>query len=181
MPRIYVASLTDYNAGELHGKWIDAAQDADEIMTEVEQMLADSPTAKEEGGVAEEWAIHDSDDFGGVDIGEWDSFERVSEIAHAISEWPSLIVAHYISEGYDPEEMSDKIRDLYCGEFKGRDVDAVADMIWDDLDAREDLPLDIQAHITAISHSMARDDMAGGEYITIDAGDGTSYVLSSDR
>ena len=27
-PRIYVASLPDYNAGRPHGRWIDAAQDA---------------------------------------------------------------------------------------------------------------------------------------------------------
>ncbi len=25
-PRIYVASLSDYNAGRLHGQWLDAAE-----------------------------------------------------------------------------------------------------------------------------------------------------------
>ena len=28
-PRIYVASLSDYNAGRLHGEWIDADQGAE--------------------------------------------------------------------------------------------------------------------------------------------------------
>jgi len=53
--RIYVASLSDYNAGRLHGAWIDATQDADEIEAEVQEMLAASPEP-----IAEEWAIHDS-------------------------------------------------------------------------------------------------------------------------
>ena len=34
-PRIYVACLAAYNAGILHGKWIDAAQDADSLHGEV--------------------------------------------------------------------------------------------------------------------------------------------------
>ena len=41
-PRIYVASLSDYNNGILHGAWIDAAQDADDIRTEVSAMLRES-------------------------------------------------------------------------------------------------------------------------------------------
>ena len=30
-PRIYVASLSDYNAGRLHGSWLDAAQSAEAL------------------------------------------------------------------------------------------------------------------------------------------------------
>jgi len=30
-PRIYVACLAAYNAGKLHGEWIDADQDAEAI------------------------------------------------------------------------------------------------------------------------------------------------------
>lgn len=58
-PRIYVASLSDYNAGTLHGTWIDLEPDmsADEIMEQIESMLADSNEP-----YAEEWAIHDHED-----------------------------------------------------------------------------------------------------------------------
>ena len=42
-PRIYVASLADYNEGRLHGAWIDAAQDEDELERAVKEMLAQSP------------------------------------------------------------------------------------------------------------------------------------------
>lgn len=41
-PRIYVASLSDYNNGLLHGVWIDAAQDADSIRDEINAMLMES-------------------------------------------------------------------------------------------------------------------------------------------
>ena len=34
-PRIYVASLSDYNAGRLHGTWINASYGADEIREEI--------------------------------------------------------------------------------------------------------------------------------------------------
>ena len=56
--RIYVASLSDYNAGILHGTWIDFAQltDLDDLRAAIAAMLATSPTAKAAPGQpAEEW------------------------------------------------------------------------------------------------------------------------------
>lgn len=42
--RIYVACLASYNAGRLHGAWIDATQDADDIRREIaEKVLRTSP------------------------------------------------------------------------------------------------------------------------------------------
>ena len=35
-PRIYVASLSDYNAGRLHGVWLDANQDVEELQAAVD-------------------------------------------------------------------------------------------------------------------------------------------------
>ena len=70
-PRIYVASLSDYNAGRLHGRWIDATQGVDAVQAEVVAMLAESREA-----VAEEWAIHDYDEFAGVRLGEWEDLAR---------------------------------------------------------------------------------------------------------
>ena len=80
-PKIYVACLSSYNSGKLHGKWIDAAQDADDIQSEIDEMLEASPVAD-----AEEFAIHDFEDFGGMSIGEYESIENVSKLAIAIEE-----------------------------------------------------------------------------------------------
>ena len=62
-PRIYVACLAAYNNGYLHGAWIEADQDADEIRDEIAAMLARSPIEH-----AEEYAIHDYEGFEGVTI-----------------------------------------------------------------------------------------------------------------
>ena len=50
-PRVYVACLAAYNAGKLHGEWIDMG-DADDAHEQALQVLETSPEAG-----AEEWAI----------------------------------------------------------------------------------------------------------------------------
>lgn len=80
-PRIYVASLSDYNAGRLHGVWIDAAQEATEIAEAAAQMLAASPEP-----VAEEVAIHDFEGFGPIRLSEYESFETVARLGAGIAQ-----------------------------------------------------------------------------------------------
>ena len=75
-PKIYVACLAAYNNGKLYGKWIDAAQDADEIHEEIQAMLKNSPEP-----MAEEWAIHDYEGFEGYSLGEYGGIETTHEIA----------------------------------------------------------------------------------------------------
>ncbi len=113
--RIYVASLSDYNAGILHGVWIDLdGKDADDIQEEVNTMLEASPTAKEEGTQAEEWAIHDYElPFS---ISEYESFEDIVERLELIEDlgepWEAFVDAvgdHYAK----PEDMED----CYIGQF----------------------------------------------------------------
>lgn len=43
VPRIYVACLSAYNNGFLHGEWIDCDQDAEVIWAEIKEMLKASP------------------------------------------------------------------------------------------------------------------------------------------
>lgn len=92
-PRIYVACLASYNAGYLHGAWIDATEEPWVIWESVRAMLAASPVAD-----AEEWAIHDYEGFGDVRIAEYDGFERVSALASFIGEHGALgaaLLAHF--------------------------------------------------------------------------------------
>jgi len=46
--KIYVACLAAYNAGHLHGAWINANQDAYDIWNEVSAMLMTSPIPETE-------------------------------------------------------------------------------------------------------------------------------------
>lgn len=106
--QLYAACLASYNSGILYGKWIDASADADEMRDQIATMLRDSPcpnvtvtcpdcegeggteefgrcdTCKNAGTVpsAEEWAIHDYDDF--PNMGEYPSLDDVAAMAELI-------------------------------------------------------------------------------------------------
>lgn len=111
-PRIYVACLAAYNAGYLHGTWIDADQDADAIERSVREMLAKSPIP-----LAEEWAIHDYENFGSLRLSEWESFERVAAIGACIAEH-GLAFTAWLSydSSLDPSDTQG-FEDAYCGEW----------------------------------------------------------------
>ncbi|MFE0775713.1 antirestriction protein ArdA [Streptomyces sp. NPDC058861] len=181
-PRIYVASLTDYNSGILHGEWIDADQDADAIHQDVQAMLAESPTAKRYGEVAEEWAIHDDDEFDGIPISEWDSFERVSKLAALLTSHPSALVAHFVEDGQAVEDIPDLISDRLMGEYQeSTELRAVAAHHMEYLEGRQDIPEDIREHLGAIATAKARDDLNGGAWDTVELrgpSGSTFYLLS---
>ena len=52
--RIYVADLAAYNTGKLHGVWIDATLEIEEIKVAIQKMLDTSPINN-----PEEYSIHD--------------------------------------------------------------------------------------------------------------------------
>lgn len=108
-PRIYVACLAAYNAGKLHGVWIDADQSVDDLNEAVQQMLARSPKPG-----AEEWAIHDYENFGDVTIGEHESLELVSELARFLSEHDGVGAAAYNHFG-DLDEARRAMAEQYQG------------------------------------------------------------------
>lgn len=111
-PRIYVACLASYNAGKLHGVWIDADQEPANIQEAVDSMLAASSEP-----FAEEWAIHDFEGFGLYRLSEWESFERVSAIARGIAEH-GLAFAGWLSydSTHDPSDIT-TFEDAYQGEW----------------------------------------------------------------
>jgi len=112
-PRIYVASLADYNAGTLLGRWIDAARGADRIKEEIAQLLAESSEP-----IAEEWGIFDYEGFCGYSVGEYESIDHVAEVATSLVEYGEVfgkLLAHF---GGDLEETTKYMKDAYCGEFE---------------------------------------------------------------
>jgi antirestriction protein len=200
-PRIYVADLAAYNAGRLHGVWIDAARDLDDVWAEVNAMLRSSPypnvevtcpdcdgasatgsssapsceTCKGRGKVpsAEEWAIHDYEGFEGIEIGEYESMDRVVQLANvldsvgtdaqAFAKWWDNGTA-----GTNPDAWEDEFREAYRGTYR-----TVADYAEEsiaeayDLDA---LPPILAGHIDW--QGIARDMELSGEIWTAHGGDG---------
>ena len=72
-PSIYVACLSSYNEGVLHGCWIDATQGYDDIESKIRDMLSKSPC----DGIAEEWAIHDYENFCGLEFSEYIGIDEI--------------------------------------------------------------------------------------------------------
>lgn len=111
-PRIYVASLADYNEGRLHGAWIDAAQSSSDIVAAVRTMLRASPCP-----TAEEWAIHDYEGFGELTIHEYEDFETVAQVAAGIAEHGEAFAAY--AEFIDCDtSLLDGFEDAYMGEWE---------------------------------------------------------------
>lgn len=113
--RVYVASLSDYNAGILHGKWIDVTDPAT-MHGEIRAMLAESPTAKLEGSPAEEWAIHDYEGFADIRISEYADLDNLCSIAEGAEEYGPAFLG-WVSQ--EPNHNTDKrdFEDAYQGEW----------------------------------------------------------------
>lgn len=111
-PAIYAASLSDYNEGRLHGEWIDAAQEPDEIDADIRTMLRRSRNPG-----AEEWAIHDHAGLEPWRPHEYETIQAISRVALGIVEkGPAL--AHWVaSQGQADEETVERFDDVYLGRW----------------------------------------------------------------
>ena len=125
-PEIWVGSLTDYNNGVLHGLWIDADQDVDELREQVGWLLLSSPTARAHREVAEEYGIFDYAGFGDYQVSEWSSLETVALIAQGIAEHGLAYAAWVEYVGDTAGELLDNtaFRNRYEGEW-----DALTDYV----------------------------------------------------
>ena len=164
-PRIYVASLSDYNAGRLHGVWIEADQDVSDIQEAVDDMLKDSREM-----IAEEYAIHDYEGFGPLHISEWDSLETVATIAEAIAEHGDAF-AHYAEDRGDIKEAAESFEDAYIGEWP-----SMAEYVAEYFESTHDIPSDLAPYIDY--ESIARDWETDG-YNTARAKNGNVYIFQS--
>lgn len=142
MSRIYVASLSDYNAGILHGMWYDLEDfdDVDDVHAAIRAMLSLSPTALAERNPAEEWAIHDYEGFAGFKIGEYELLEGVYALSEVIEDLDADAVPFALwaeNQGFDADDAADKVddfREAFAGEQTALDYayDYVDDCVFDD-------------------------------------------------
>lgn len=115
-PKIYVACLASYNAGHLHGEWILADQEPQEIQAAIHSMLGKSPEP-----FAEEWAIHDYEGFSSISLGEWPSLERVSTLAKLIAEHGEPFALWYQNQdgsNFDCSELEEMFLEQWQGAFE---------------------------------------------------------------
>lgn len=173
LPRIYAASLSDYNAGRLVGAWLDAAVEADELAAGVQAMLAASPTPG-----AEEWAIHDYEGFGPLRLDEYESLETVASVARGIAEHGPAFAHFAALVGTSDSDELARFDDAYLGHAES--LTAYAEELLDELGYRSQIeaavPEHLQPYIRFDIEGFARDLELSGDITTSD-GDGGVYVF----
>lgn len=153
-PRVYVASLSDYNAGRLHGQWIDAAQEPEEIHADIASMLSES---REPG--AEEWAIHDFEDFASIYLGEWESVTTISRLGLGLVERgrPYSYWANYV--GHEDAEALARFEEAYLGVWESEKAYAqslIEDGMWED-ELDNVIPSGLRPYVSFDYDMLARD------------------------
>jgi len=171
-PRVYVASLSDYNAGRLHGDWLEAAQEPEELQDQVAAMLARSSEP-----VAEEWAIHDYEGFGPVRLGEYESLELVSRLGLGIAAHGEAFAALAYVVDNEPEHLAG-FEAVYVGQWES--LEAYAEDVLDDMGATAELvhiPEWLQPYVALDVAGFARDLEMSGDVLTASANDGGVFVF----
>lgn len=172
-PRVYVASLADYTAGRLHGVWLDAARTPDELTADIAAMLAASPEPD-----AEEYAVHDYDDFGDVHIGEQVSIEWVSRVARGIAAH-GFAFAAWVGVQDGNEAVFDRFEAAYLGHYDSEQ--AYAEQLIDDLGYQrlldESVPVSLRPYARIDTDALARDMQLDGDLYFYPADDGGIWIF----
>jgi len=164
--KIYVACLAAYNNAQLHGAWIDATQEPDDIMGEVQALLKKSPQPD-----AEEWAIHDYEGFCGIQLSEWEGFKQVHDYACFIEKHGELGAA--LIRHCDTLEIAQVVvADGYAGCY-----DSLAKFAEEITDGMVEIPDALRYYINY--ESMARDMELNSEVFTIETAHDEVHVFWS--
>lgn len=179
-PAIYVASLADYVNGRLHGVWLDAARDPGDIHADIDRMLSSSREPN-----AEEWAIHDYDQFGSWRVEEYDSIERVSRVARGIAEHGYAYAAWADIADGDFVDIADADSDAFHEAFLGHydSITAYAEQMADDLGYTHELaqlPEYLQQYVRFDYAALVRDLQASGDIATIDDPEGGVWIFNAN-
>jgi|HubBroStandDraft_6_1064221.scaffolds.fasta_scaffold08601_8 antirestriction protein len=172
-PRVYVASLSDFNSGLLHGAWLSAGVEEDELQKAIGSMLASSPSPG-----AEEFAIFDYEGFGPLRIDEYTPLSSLSAIACGIAEH-GVAYAHWVASG-GSSERTDLLgfEDAYLGHWES--LTSYAENFLDDLGALQQIEKVahgyLQPYVRLDIEGFARDLELAGDIWT-SPGDGGVYVF----
>lgn len=165
--RIYVACLAAYNNGRLHGAWIEVEDDAGAVRDAITVMLKTSPVPG-----AEEYAIHDHEGFGGVEIAEYAGIDKVVAIAvfvRARGVLGALVLEHFCG---DLEAAASALDEQYHGVFESL-ADCYQEMTEETLTIPDALRLYIDWE------AMARDARLNGEVFTVETAHDEVHVFWS--
>lgn len=179
-PRIYVASLSDYNASILHGRWIEATDDPETMQDEINAMLASSPSMKRYGDIAEEWAIHDYEGFGELRLDESEALSTIARLADGIRAHGPAFAAFATLVGTREIDGLEQFEDRYQGEWDS--IETYAADLLDQLDADRliaDAPQWLQPYLKLDTAGFARDLILSGDITEIERPEGGVWIFGS--
>lgn len=178
-PSIWVGSWLDYNNGVLHGDWIPADRDDADIWTDIQSMLANSPTAASSGEVAEDWGIFDYENFGSLRIGEQETVTWVARVARGIAEHGLAFAAW--ADVMEDEAALDGFADSYLGHYES--VGIYAEQLVYDLGYNqtldEALPDNLRGYVQIDTSLLGRDMQLGGDIHALPAEDGGVWIFDA--
>lgn len=171
-PRVWIVSLADYNAGRLHGAWVDVAVEDDELVTAAERIIATSPDPS-----AEEWAIFDYDNFFSYRVGEYEDLRQVAAIARGIAEDGEAFAAYAQHSGAHGEELETGYVEAFVGYWESKD--AFLDELLDDYGIDDALAVGMPgwllSHISIEREGLLRDLL--NDFHVEDVSDGGIYLF----
>lgn len=164
-PKVWIASLSDYNAGYLHGAWVEADQEPDDLWEGVNEVLRTSKTPG-----AEEWAVFDFEGFGPLKLSEYETVERISRLGRGIAEHGEAFAAFATIVGQGGDELLGRFEDSYIGYWES--LTAYADDymqaagVYDLLD--QHLPEALRSYIRIDTEALGVDMELAGSVVAVD-------------
>jgi antirestriction protein len=178
-PKVWIGCLAAYNAGNLHGRWVDAI-DVDELEAARAEVIRTSPMWRR-GKMAEEHAVMDYDGFGPLadQLGEWPDFKTLATIGQAIAEHGERLIGYVvICEPTLDEEAPSGFEDAYRGEWDSEN-DYAEDLISEcGLAGVEQIPDSLMPYLDL--NMVAREIFQHGTLSTYPAPGGGVFVFDAN-
>ena len=172
-PQIWVGSLADYNAGRLHGDWLDAAVPDDLLAASVRVILAGSTEPD-----AEEYGIFDYEQFGAFRVGEYEQLDVVARVARGIQEHGPAFAAWAELHDADPDMLAG-YEDAYLGHYDTIEDWAREVLLDATLEAELDraVPDTLRTYVSIDYAAFARDCQIGGDIYVETAEGGGVWIF----
>lgn len=175
-PRIYVASLADYNSGRPHGRWIDADQPAGAVREQIAEMLRQSKEP-----MAGQWVIHDYKGFGDLHLSKHEKdIDRIAEAAFLIKKHGPVFASllKHLGGIASIDKARHYMEHAYLGEYN-RLSDYAIKYVWSRYrDVLENLP-DLVRH--NISYEGVANKMWQSGYVFTIKCDGQIHVFDARK
>jgi len=177
-PQIWVASLSDFNNGIEHGTWLNAAQDETKLEAEIQAMLAASAWTVRTGEPATEWAIHDYEGFGPLQIDEHENLRWISLVAKGITQHGPAFAAY--ADVVQEEGLLGTFDAAYLGHYDS--VHAYLEQRVNDLGydrvLDEAVPPTIRPYVKIDISGTADDLLSKGDLVVLPAPDGGVWIFN---